>query len=92
METELYDTSEILNACKLSLGYARGAYYPNKNYGSLIKTITKTLTDEYLLDYARQALADLDGVRVKSAEQSDDGVTFTLMINDMERQVQTEFD
>lgn len=63
----------------------RNAFYPDKNFGSDIKNHLDN--EREVLAYARQAVADLDGVCVKSASINMDGITFCLLVNDEERSV-----
>lgn len=84
---------ELLQTILLHLTARSGSFYPNKNYGSLLRVNElKQPKDKYALAYARQTLDMLDGVFVKSASVSDDAVTFNLIINDKERQVSLKLD
>lgn len=44
-------------------------------------------TADYALAFARQALYGLNGVYIKSAEETQNGFDFTVIINHSERQV-----
>lgn len=79
---------ELLQKIAMHLTARRGSFYPDKNFGSLLRA--KQLEqpkNEYALAYARQTLDEFDGVFVKSAFVKDDAVDFVLIINDDERQV-----
>lgn len=79
---------EVLQTIKLNLFARRGSFYPNKDFGSLLRAEElKNPKQEYALAYARQALDRLDGVYVKLAKIVDDEMIFDLTINDNERQV-----
>lgn len=83
---------ELLQNAKLLLTASRGHFYPNKNFGSAIREISQEPKAEYALAYARQALDQLDGVCVKSAELNNARWCFTLDINGEERQVTVELE
>ena len=71
----------------LALTSQRHRFYPDFDYGSYIYKGSREPVEEYFLTYARQALAELDGVFAKSAEADGETVTITLLINDTEREV-----
>lgn len=75
---------QLLQNAVLMIGAQRGKFYPDKNFGS---QITSCVNEASALGYARQSLADLDGVFVKSAKINDGKITFSLIINDEERSV-----
>ncbi len=76
----------ILCDCVTELNCPLGAFYPDKNYGSKIKN-SIMLNNEKLLAYARQAVAMIDGVYIKSVETNTKNALFEIMINDEKRQV-----
>lgn len=78
----------LVESVKVLLNAQRGEFYPNKNFGSLLKTVYCQPKSEYALAYARQALENIDGVFVKSASCFDDKFIFDLLINNEQRQVE----
>lgn len=79
---------EIIQNIGVVLQTKRGNFYPNKDFGSLIRK--KPLQEpqlEYALSYARQALDTLDGVYVKSVSAEDNMLIFDILINDIEGRV-----
>lgn len=85
--SQIFDEAEkLLSDCLCSLYCPRKMFYPKKDYGSQIRLCGK-LSEEYLLAYARQGLADFDGVYVKSVKKEQSGISFSLFINDEERTV-----
>lgn len=83
---------ELLQDAMLLLTAGRGRFYPNKDFGSYIKCISKEPFEEYALAYARQALLKINGVSVKSAKKQNEGITFDLIINGEERQVTVQIE
>lgn len=79
-ETEYSD--ELLQNIAVVLRAERGRFYPDKNFGAHIFS-----TADYALAFARQALYGLNGVYIKSAEETQNGFDFTVIINHSERQV-----
>lgn len=77
----------ILENCVTALVCPRSEFYPDKNFGSHIKSEKFLLDSEKFLAFARQALCEFDGVYVKSAIMKSDSVDFLLLINDYEREV-----
>lgn len=80
-------TYDILCDVEAALNAVRGKFYPDKDYGSKIRSICEMPREFYALCYARQALYNMDGVFVKSVRLNGSGYDFTLRINDEERQV-----
>ena len=78
---------EILQSCVLVLNCPRLKYYPNKNFGSHLKAQGNDITVKLALDYARQAVKELDGVFIKSAGYCDDGIIFDVLVNNEEGEV-----
>lgn len=78
---------EILESCLTAIGCPRGEFYPNKNFGSQLKKYSSQITERQALDFARQAVKDIDGVMVKSAEILKNTAVFTILINNEEGQV-----
>lgn len=84
---------ELVQNIQIILTMRRGSFYPNKDFGSLIrKEQLGEPKEEYALAYARQALDCLDGVFVKSALVTESKITFNIDINDVERQVSIELE
>lgn len=79
--------NSILTDCAAALVCPRGEFYPDKDYGSRIRKEMQELDLQTLLSYSRQALSNMDGVFVKSAEKGDEKIIFNISINDDERQV-----
>lgn len=77
----------VLTDCTAALICPRGEFYPDKDYGSRIRREIQELDIKNLLSYSRQALSDMDGVFVISAEKDDEKIVFNISINDDERQV-----
>lgn len=88
---KIYEINEdtVSADCKSTLRCKRGAFYPNKNFGSLIGGMLKA--DE-ILSAARQALAKIDGVFVKDASLEGMTAEISLLINDSERTVKIELE
>lgn len=78
---------EILQDCLLALSCPRTKHYPNKNFGSHLKDSGSTLCVKTALDYARQAVREIDGVLIKSAELCGDGIRFCVLINNEKGEV-----
>ncbi len=82
----------LVQAAQVLLRTARGRFYPNKDFGSQIASITRAPKSAYLEAYARQALDALDGVYVKEAHFEGSIAEITLVVNDEERLVRMSFD
>lgn len=65
----------------------RGAFYPDKNYGSELRRIKEEPAVLYALCLARNAVYGMNGVYITKAQQADGGFNFTVVINDTEREV-----
>lgn len=79
-ETEYFD--ELLQNIAVVLTAERERFYPDKDFGAHIFG-----NADYALAFARQALYGLNGVYIKSAEETENGFDFTVVINNAERQV-----
>lgn len=77
----------ILKNCVVAMKCPRGRYYPDKNFGSHILECSTNAESQELLAYARQAVIDFDGVYVKNVQMDGSGALFTLLINELQRQV-----
>lgn len=82
---------EVVQAASMALKTQRGRFYPNKNFGSYIKTAINKDNNAALV-YARQATEHIDGVYVKNAEVKNNGLFADLIINDVERSVRIDFE
>lgn len=91
LENEQY-IDELAKSIKFMLNVKRKKFYPNKNFGSLLREIFLEPKSEYALSYARQALDGIDGVFVKSARIKDDKYIFNVIINGYEREVEIKND
>lgn len=78
---------EVAQLVKIALTASRGRFYPNKDFGSLLKGINAAPYEEYALAYARQAVDAIDGVYIKRAVLENGSLVFDIDINDEERQV-----
>lgn len=76
------------NDIKAALYTVRGGFYPDKNYGSEIRSVIDMPNEFCALCYARQALYNMNGVFVKSVALSNGKYDFTILVNNEERQVQ----
>lgn len=72
---------------QLLLRLPREKYYPDKNFGSFLYALNAVPFEDQLLALARQALADVDGVFVRTADINGGQVVFTMLLNGEERQV-----
>lgn len=77
---------ELLQNIALNIRAERGRFYPDKNFGSHI-FFNKNMDCDRVLALARQAVANIDGVYIKSAKINDINFEFTVIINNLERQV-----
>lgn len=64
-----------------------GSFYPEAFYGSKLRLDGEPQSEAYAVSFAREALRELDGVYVESAEKTDSGYDFTIYINNEKRQV-----
>lgn len=78
----------IDNDIETALYTVRGSFYPDKNYGSRIRSVIDMPKEFYALCYARQALYNMNGVFVKSVVFNNGKYDFTILVGDEERQVQ----
>ena len=84
---EVQHIEELLQNAVLALTAIRGAFYPDKNFGSQLKSSGEK-NEALAACYARQALSGFDGVFIKSAKINENGYTFAVFVKDEERQVQ----
>ncbi|WP_297131041.1 hypothetical protein [uncultured Eubacterium sp.] len=80
---------ELLKNAVRCFTVRRGRFYPDKNFGS---KISLAQTNAEILAFARQSVAEVDGVFVKSASKNNYGVTFEVTVNGEERTVTANFD
>ena len=77
----------MLQKVMLSLICERGKFYPNKDFGSLLKGLNKEPFEEYAAACIRQAVEVLDGVYLKSVAKIENGLSIVLLINEAEEEV-----
>lgn len=85
------EIEQAVNSCYYALNCPLESFYPDKNYGSLLSSIKNKTDLHSALNLARRALADIDGVYVKSVDLADENYIFNILINDVERQVTIRF-
>lgn len=83
---------ELLQNAFVALNTKRESFYPNKSFGSKIRMINRRPVEEYAFAYACQALEGLDGVFVKGASLTDNGVIILLAVNGTQGQVNIELE
>ena len=83
---EVQYIEELLQNAVIALQTLRGGFYPDKNFGSQLRAVQEK-NEALAACCARQALSGFDGVFVKSAKINDNGYSFTILVNDQERQV-----
>lgn len=77
----------LKEACTLALSCRRGSFYPDKNFGIQLLFNEFDKNTQAMLAYAQMAAAEIDGLYIKSARKTQDGVLFTVLTNDEEGQV-----
>lgn len=87
--SECASSLTVLQCCESALRCPAGAFYPNKDFGGRIASV---LDKNAALAAARQALCDMDGVFVKSAEIQGESAVLTLMINDEAKEVKIDIE
>ena len=83
---EIEHLDALLQDVALNIRAERGRFYPDKNFGSHIFS-SKNMDEDYILVLARQAVSGINGVYIKSAKRNDKNFEFTVIINNLERQV-----
>ena len=83
---EIEQLEELLQNIALNIRAERGKFYPDKNFGSHIFS-SKAKDEDYIAGFARQAVSAINGVYIKSAKIKDNTFEFTVIINNLERQV-----
>lgn len=87
--TDSEEIQKILRDCLRMLNCPLGKFYPDKNYGSSLHGLSNKTDAADILYRARRALLGIDGVFVSSVSFLDNGVSFTVLINNSEeRQVE----
>lgn len=81
------EVEKIISACIHRVRCKRGSFYPDKNYGSLIRA---DMDMSNLLACIRQATSQLDGVYIKSVQKQNGKLIIDITINDSERRVETD--
>lgn len=77
----------IVQCVSAALRTQREKFYPDKNFGSHIRSVLNGENAERVLVYARQAVESFDGVYVKNAVIKHKNLIADLMINGVERSV-----
>lgn len=77
---------ELLQNVVLNLKAERGGFYPDKNFGSHILS-SANKDEKYIASLARQAVSNINGVYIKSVKIENKNYKFTVIINNLERQV-----
>ena len=91
--TRIEHIKELVQNAKIILTARRGCFYPDKDFGSLIRsTALIEPREQYALLFSRQAIDRIDGVYVKSASIDGNNLILNLIINDEERQVSLELE
>lgn len=80
-------TETILQDIARAVYTKKGSFYPEALYGSKLRVDGERQGAAYAVSFAREALADMDGVYVESAQETDSGYDFTIYINNEKRQV-----
>ncbi len=83
---EIEYIDELLQNVALNIRTEKGKFYPDKNFGSHIFS-AEYKTDKYIIGLARQAVSSLNGVYIKSVKITDKSFEFTVIVNNLERQV-----
>ncbi|MDE6110732.1 MAG: hypothetical protein K2F65_02325 [Eubacterium sp.] len=83
---EIEHLDALLQDVALNIRAERGSFYPDKNFGSHIFSC-KNMDEAYPLIFARQAVSSISGVYIKSVKMNDKNFEFTVIVNNLERQV-----
>lgn len=83
---EVEHIDALLQDIAILLKAEREGFYPDKNFGSRIFS-SKTKDEAYAASLARQAVSGMNGVYIKTAKIKDGNFEFTVIINNVERQV-----
>lgn len=74
----------VLESCIMAIVCPLGRFYPNKNYGNLLRSGKDRGA---LIASARNAVSRLDGVYIKNARIDSGRIIFDVLINDEARSV-----
>lgn len=77
----------LCQSARMIMLIPRGKYYPDKNFGSYIYSVSDLSFEDKLLTYARQALLEFYGVFVKSVSVTDKEITYVIDFDFGERTV-----
>lgn len=83
---EIEHLDELLQNAALNLRGERGRFYPDKNFGSDI-FLSDNIDERYIAGLANRALSYINGVYIKSVKVNDENIEFTVIVNNLERQV-----
>lgn len=84
-------TDALLQSVLMLLRLPRKQYYPDKNLGSYLYQLQDFSFEDQVLALARQAVADVSGVFIKSVNTKGRTATFSVLLNGEERQVSLSF-
>lgn len=77
----------LAQSARMLMLIPRGKYYPNKDLGSFLYSISDWSFEDKILVLARQALLEFDGAFVKSVSVSGKKITFLISFDFGERTV-----
>lgn len=77
----------LAQSARMLMIIPRGRYYPDKNFGSYLYSVSDLSFEDKLLTFARQALLEFDGVFVKSVSVSGSKITYVIVFDFGERTV-----
>ncbi|MDE5669887.1 MAG: hypothetical protein K2I14_00260 [Eubacterium sp.] len=83
---EIEHIDELLQNAALNIRAERGRFYPDKNFGSHI-FLSDNMDEKYIAGLASRALSCINGVYIKSVKVNDETIEFTVIVNNLERQV-----
>lgn len=86
-----YETLLLENAAR-AVKTHRGDFYPLCSYGSELYAVTQEPFEANALVQARRALYGQRGIYPVSAEKTQDGYEFTVLLNGEERQMSILFE
>lgn len=77
----------LCQSARMIMLIPRGKYYPDKDFGSYLYSVSDLSLEDKLLTFARQALLEFDGVFVKSVSVSGSKITYVIDFDFGERTV-----
>lgn len=77
----------LAQSARMLMIIPRGRYYPDKNFGSYLYSVSDLSFEDKLLTFARQALLEFDGVFVKSVSVSGSKINYVIVFDFGERTV-----